>query len=207
MALKHQAVVARKWRTAVRRIESHFPRGLPPILFLTDPARVADPMAVVAQLPAGSGLVYRHFGSDDREEIARLLSRACADHDIALLISADPDLARATKAAGVHWPERYLPDTWRWRNQFAIQTASAHSPEAIRRARCAGMNAVLVSTVFPSASPSARSPMGSLRLRNLQRNAHTPIYALGGLTSENAAQVAGFSGIATVSGFAGAMSD
>jgi thiamine-phosphate pyrophosphorylase len=202
MGLKHQAVVARKWRTAVRRIESHFPVALPPILFLTDPDRVADPTAIVPRLPAGSGLVYRHFGSDDRVIIARALSRACAEHEIAFLISADPGLARATKATGVHWPERKLPETRRWRGQFALQTASAHSPDAIRRANRAGMNAVLVSTVFPSASPSAGHPMGPIRLRNLERRARVPIYALGGLTSANAGQIAGFAGIASVSGFA-----
>jgi len=207
MALKHQAVAARKWRTAVRRIESHFPRALPPILFLTDPDRVADPMAIVPQLPAGSGMIYRHFGSDDRMELAQALSRSCAEHEIAFLISADPDLARATKATGVHWPERKLPEARRWRGQFALQTASAHSPEAIRRAGCAGMDAVLVSTVFQSASPSAGHPIGPTRLRNLQRHTGATIYALGGLTSENAGQISGFAGIASVSGFAGAKSD
>ena len=49
--------------------------------------------------------------------------------------------------------------------------------------------------------------MGPIRLRNLQRRTGATIYALGGLTSENAGQIAGFAGIASVSGFAGAKND
>ncbi|MEM9571334.1 MAG: thiamine phosphate synthase [Pseudomonadota bacterium] len=202
MGLKHQAVVARKWRTAMRQIESHFPPALPPLLLLTDPERIPNPVSLVDKLPAGSGLIYRHFGAEDRFEIAARLSQKCKEHKIAFLISADPDLARATNAAGIHWPEKWISRARRWQRCFRIQTASAHTPHAIRTARNAGMDAALVSTVFVSASSSAGRPIGSIRLRKLQQTAGIPLYGLGGINAQNAQQVSAYSGIASVSGLA-----
>ena len=198
MGLKHQAVAARKWRSAVRQIESHFPEALPPILFLTDPERVANPVTIIKNLPPGSGVIYRHFGAKDAAEAVQSVAQACAQHAVKLLIAADPVLAVATKADGVHWPERRLHQAAHWRGQFSIQTSSAHSPDAIRRAARAGMDAVLVSTVFPSLSPSAGRPMGPLRLRRLVQMSRRPIYALGGVTAENAGQIAAYAGVASV---------
>lgn len=202
MGLKHQAVVARKWRAAMRQIESHFPPTLPPLLFLTDPERVPNPVSLIDNLPAGSGLIYRHFGADDRFEIAARLSLKCKEHKVAFLVSADPDLARATNAAGIHWPEKWISRARRWQGCFRIQTASAHTPQAIHGARKAGMDAALVSTIFASNSPSAGRPIGSIRLRKLQQTAGIPLYGLGGINALNAQKVSAYSGIASVSGLA-----
>ena len=77
-------------------------------------------------------------------------------------------------------------------------TASAHSPEELRMLARYPVDAALVSTVFASNSPSARAPLGALRLRTIARSSACPVFALGGVSAGNAAQVAGFSGIAAV---------
>ena len=200
MGLKHQAEPARKWRTAIRCIQGHFPLHLPPLLFLTDPNRVPDPMGSVSRLPAECGVIYRHFGSHDRASVAQRLADLCRKQNRAFLVAADPTLALAVGAYGVHWPERRLSEARAWRSQFAIQTASAHSRRALFKAQTAGMDAALVSTVFKSKSPSASPAMGPAKLCKLARMSALPVYGLGGLSAENSARISECSGIAAIDG-------
>ena len=64
---------------------------------------------------------------------------------------------------------------------------AAHSGAGINRGRRLGVDAVIVSTVFPSRSPTAGHAMGALRFRQLGREAPLPAYALGGVDASNAA--------------------
>ncbi|MHA7901397.1 MAG: thiamine phosphate synthase [Henriciella sp.] len=201
MGLKHQAATARKWRAAIRQVESHFPAYLPPLLFLTDSDRTPDPLAIAATLPAGSGIIYRHFGAADRTEMAHALAGLAEQRHLTLLIAADPDLAKRVGADGVHWPEARLVQARAWRDQFAVQTASAHSRRAIWRAQQYGIDAVLVSSVYPSKSKSAGTPLGTARFRALVNGNTLPIYALGGVTATNAGQIADCAGLSAVSAF------
>jgi len=200
MGLKHQAAFARKWRAAIRQVESHVSPTLPLVFFLTDPDRVRDPLAAVTTLPASSGVIYRHFGSNDRVRVARQLRNICKRRDLPLLIAADPKLALEVDAQGVHWPEAQILEARKWRGSFALQTASAHSPRALRRAQKSNMDAVLYSTVFQSRSPSASRPIGPLRLRNLARETTGPVYALGGVNALNSQRLAEFAGLAAIDG-------
>ena len=200
MGLKHQAVSARKWRAAIRRVESHFPPALPPLLFLTDPQRTPDPLSIAKQLPAGSGIIYRHFGADDRFEMAPRLAALARRQGLKLLIAADPTLAIEVGAHGVHWPEAKLNEFRKWRGRFVIQTASAHSRRAIDRAARTGVDAALVSTVFASNSKSAAPPMGPLAFTQLCQTTLMPLFALGGVTAANAGQVANAGGLAAIEG-------
>lgn len=200
MGLKHQAVSTRKWRIAIRRVESHFPSHVPPLLFLTDPKRTPDPVYIAARLPAGSGILYRHFGAKDRFDIASRLAHLARRKRLKLLIAADPDLAAEIGAHGVHWPEVQLRNAAKWRGRFSLQTASAHSRTAIVRAAKMGVDAALVSTVFPSRSPSAGAPMGALKFKQLCRQSPIALYGLGGVHSGNAARIASAGGLAGIDG-------
>lgn len=201
MGLKHQAAAARKWRTAIRQVRGHFPAYLPPALFLTDPKRVPDPVAVVPTLPHGVGVIYRHFGAKDRGDMAAKLRAVCNQDNRLLLIAADPDLAREVGADGVHWPEVRLHQARQWRGRFFLQTASAHSIRAIHRIDRAGLDAALVSTVFASQSPSASSAMGAHRFRQIAQTNLLPVYGLGGICAQNAEAIARSGGLAAIEGF------
>ena len=199
MGLKHQAVTARKWRAAIRQVETHLPWHLPPLLFLTDPDRTPDPIGDAAKLPSGSGIIYRHFGRPERFDVAEGLAEVSIERGLHLLIAADPELAIQVDADGVHWPEARLPQAWKWKDRFQLQTASAHSRRAIWAAQQAQMDAVLVSSVFRSMSPSAGRPMGVTRLRCLKQQTTLPIYGLGGVSVTNAPRIAKVAGLASVS--------
>ena len=190
----------RKLRTAGRVAARHLPDGLPPVLYLTDPARTPDPVATAQRLPAGWGVVYRHYGHRDAQLVARHLLKVCRRRHLKLLIANDPALALAVRADGVHWPFAERAKARRWRGRVSLMTASAHSPEQLRALQDAGIDAALLSTAFPSASPSARTALGSLRFRALARAAHLPVYALGGISPHTASRLAPVAGLAAIEG-------
>ena len=180
-------------------------KGLPTLLFFTDPARTPDPERTARRLAPGAAVVFRAFGAADAEaQGARLLAIA-RERRLKLLIGADADLAARLGADGVHLPERLAHRARRLKAAHPdwLVTAAAHSPRAARRALLAGADAVVVSAVFPSRSASAGSPMGPIRLAILTRRLEGPIYALGGVDNKTARRLkdAGLIGLAAVDAF------
>lgn len=164
----------------------------------TDPDRTPDPVALARSLPRGTGLVYRAFGAADRLATARALAGIARRRGLILLVGADPDLAARSGASGLHLPERLASRAPRLRRPGWIVTAAAHSARAARRS---GVDAFVLSPVFPSASRSAGAPLGPLRFAGRARTAAAPVYALGGVTDASAGRLrmtgaAGLAGVA-----------
>jgi thiamine-phosphate pyrophosphorylase len=183
-----QAAIRRKLLAAARLAKPALARNgraLPHAFFLTDQDRTKNLLAVLPRLPRGWGVIYRHFGASNRYAVGREIARACRKRGLILLISADPALAQHIRADGVHWPQARLRGV-RQRGPNFIETASAHSRAALARAKAMGVDAAILSAVFPSRSKSAGKPMGALRFREIARNAALPVYALGGVTPANA---------------------
>jgi thiamine-phosphate pyrophosphorylase len=177
-------------------------KPLPRLVFFTDPSRTPDPAGVMARLPRGAGVVYRAFGASDAVAEGRRLVRVARRRGLTLLAGADAGLAASIGADGVHLPERAAAKARglkRLRPRWIVSCA-AHSPAAIVRARRAGSDAVFVSPVFESASPSAGRPLGALRFARTVRGAGLPVYALGGVNAKSARRLAssGAAGFAAV---------
>jgi thiamine-phosphate pyrophosphorylase len=166
-------------------------KTLPRLFFFTDPTRVADPETVLHRLPRGAGVVYRAFGAPDAVERGRRLVRIARRRGLMLLAGADARLAARIGADGVHLPERAAQrarGVKRARPGWIV-TSAAHSAAAIVRARRAGADAVFVSPVFASASPSAGRPLGPLKFAGLVRGARLPVLALGGIDGATARRI------------------
>jgi len=194
------------WRAArtLRRPGARWKR-LPPLLFFTDPVRTPRPGAVLAALPRGAGIVFRAFGARGALAEGRTLARLARRRGVKLLVGADAALAAALRADGVHLPERLCGragDIARLRRRFLV-TGAAHGAAAIRRARRSGVDAVVISPVFPSRSPSAGRPLGPRRFAVLARGAGLPAYALGGVTAANIRRLRGCGaiGVAAIGAF------
>lgn len=170
----------------------------------TDPVRTPDPVRGAEDLPTGAAVVYRAFGAPGAEETARDLRQVTQARGLMLLIGADADLAAACGADGVHLPERRGAQArpLRQRHPGWLVTTAAHSLTAARRGLAQGAQAVVVSAVFPSNSPSAGAPIGPVRLAALARAAGGPVYGLGGINTKNARRLlaSGVVGLAAVDG-------
>ena len=195
------------WRAA-RTLRPRTVRGkrLPRLMLFTDPVRTPDPAAAIAALPRGAGVVYRAFGDPAAVATGRRLVRVARRAGVILLAGADGALAAAIGADGVHLPERVAHRAAGLRRARPgwLVTCAAHSAPAIATARRAGADAVVVSPVFPSASPSAGRPLGPLRFATLVRGARLPVYALGGVNDGTAMRLArsGVAGLAAVEALA-----
>jgi len=180
---------------------------LPSLLFFTDPARIAHPEAVAERLPRGAGIVFRAFGANDAVERGRRL-RAIADaRGLLLLVGAHPGLAEGIGADGLHMPERLAGEIPRLRAEHGryLITVAAHDAAAVQAAERAGADAVVISPVFPSNSPSAGQPLGVEGLKALVAATVLPVYALGGVRARTVTQLigSGIAGIAAVEALAG----
>lgn len=180
-------------------------KGLPSLMFFTDPARTPDPEAIARGLPPGAAVIFRAFGAPDAEARGGRLRTIASERKLLLLIGADAALASRLGADGVHLPERLAHRARRLKAAHPgwVVTAAAHSAMAARRALAAGADAVVVSTAFSSRSASAGAPIGPLRLAILVRRAGGPVYALGGVDNKKARLLkdAGLVGLAAVDAF------
>jgi thiamine-phosphate pyrophosphorylase len=179
---------------------------LPPLIFVTDPARIHHPEDIARHLPAGCGIIYRHFGETHARERAQLLRRISHDRGLILLIGEDEVLADEIGADGVHLRELGLERAGAVARPGWIVTAACHGAEAMKRAEGQkGLAAVLVSPVFVSASASAQgvAPLGRRGLRILAEAASLPVIALGGITCDTIEQLHDccLSGVAAVDAF------
>ena len=177
-------------------------KSLPNLLFFTDPARTPDPERVAGRLPAGAAVVFRAFGAPDAVDRGLRLREITRRRGLLLLVGADEALARAVQADGLHLPERLvagLPGLRATHPDWLI-TIAAHNVTAARAGASAGTDALVVSPVFPSASPSADAPLGVRGLKSIVEAVKTPVYALGGVRADTVKQLAdtGIVGIAAV---------
>jgi len=178
---------------------------LPRVLFFTDPVRTPQPEAVAERLPAGAGIVYRPFGASDAVARGRRLAEIARRRGLLLLAGADPALAETIEADGLHLPQRLVETapTLRAAHPAWRLTAAAHDPEAVHAAERCGAEAVVVSPVFPSNSPSAATPLGVAGVGEIAEESALPVYALGGVNAKTAGRLigAGVYGLAAIEAF------
>ena len=86
---------------------------------------------------------------------------------------------------------------------FRLVTAAAHDAKAVARAHAAGLDACVLSPIFPSNSASAQSKLGLFSASQIARGAAMPVIALGGVNADNATRLIGrgFAGVAAVDAF------
>ena len=167
-------------------------RILPPLFFFTDPVRTPEPWRTAERLPAGAGVVYRHFGVAQAEATARRLKAIASERGLVLLIGLDADLAEAVGADGVHLPERALDQAaaLRARRPDWLLTGAAHSTDGAIEVGAEGLDAVVLSPIFPAGGLSSVKPvLGVETLKTVA--AHWSVYALGGINAATVGALAG----------------
>ena len=175
--------------------------ALPALLFFTDPTRTPRPWETAARLPAGSAVVFRHFGLPDARETAQRLREVTAAGGVRLLIGLDSDLAEAIGADGRHLPERALDQASALSESHPdwLITGAAHAGSALD---ALGLHARILSPVFEAGGASSATPRLGLPASGAQAaSAPCPVSALGGKDTKNARSLigSGACGIAGVS--------
>jgi thiamine-phosphate diphosphorylase len=141
------------------------------------------------------------------EQIVRAVSALRLEAERAgclFVVNGDVDAARYLGADGVHLPARG-PSVAEARERAPRLAVGASCHDERELAAAAGADWVFVSPVFPTASKPGAPGIGPDGLSALVARAGSPVYALGGVTWENAetALAAGAAGVAAIRGLRG----
>ncbi len=185
--------------------ERHIETRLSPYIWMIDPGRVQDIAAHAQSLPAGAAVIYRHYGANDREDMAQRLRRISFDQGLQFLIGNDPELAIACGADGVHFRRDAAlekPALWRERCPDWIITMAGLKGRQDYTGNLNVLDGLIVSSIFESQSPSAGPAISAERLGEVCANLNVPIIALGGVNVKTARALigSGAAGFAGVSG-------
>lgn len=126
-------------------------------------------------LPAGTGVVFRHYSleADRRGALARRVAETCRARGLTLAIAGDVELAKQLGAPLVHNPTTEPGDL-----PFS---RSAHSVEEAREACEAGASLIFLAPVFPTRSHPERAPLAREVARKIVAACPVPVVALGGV--------------------------
>ena len=162
--------------------------------------------AVLAALPRGGvGVQLRapEIAAGPLLELARALRAICSRFGAPLLINDRLDVALAAGADGVHLPARSVAPSdaralFGAAGRDALVGRSCHTPHQVAEAARAGADYALFSPVWEV--PGKGPAQGLAALAAAVRAAPIPVFALGGVTAENAgaAIAAGARGVACI---------
>ncbi len=122
------------------------------------------------------------------EEFQAMPEKTGSRRPVRLLVNERLDVALACGAEGVHLPADSLPlaAAKARAGSDCIVGISCHSEEEAAQAGRDGASYVLVGPVFETPSKPEAKPLGISLLRQICRRSVAPVFALGGVTRDNA---------------------
>jgi thiamine-phosphate pyrophosphorylase len=181
--------------TAARRAD-------PALVLVTDATRLRgrDLVDVVRDAVAGGVNVVqlreRQLPHDELVVLGRRVRQAIANRAL-LFVNGDVAAAIEIGADGVHFPEAMADEP---QSGALLVSRAVHSVEAAVAAQRSGADLIQLGTVFDTRSHPGVPTLGVEGVREACERVGTPVIAIGGITSANAAEVvrAGAAGIAVI---------
>jgi thiamine-phosphate pyrophosphorylase len=162
---------------------------LPRLWLMTDKRQGEALWTALERLPAGAGVVFRHYGLERRER-RRLFERVrkvARRRRLFLLAKA------GLRGDGVH----------NGRGP-GLRSASAHSLRELKSAERSGAALVFLSPAFATRSHPGARPLGPVRFGLISRQARVPVIALGGMDARKARRLANAYGWAAIDAWSSA---
>lgn len=156
---------------------------LPDLWLVTDARNDQALEKVLARLPQGSGVIFRHYHLNEPERRARFekLRRAAHRRGHLIVLSGTPTEARKWGADGAYGDAHRLTA-----GPALLRLATAHSLREVAAARRARADAILLSPVFATRSHPGSKPLGPIRFRLMAALTSLPVIALGGMNQRHA---------------------
>jgi thiamine-phosphate pyrophosphorylase len=145
----------------------------------------------------------KHAAPEEKEALVREAQALCAQAGIPFLIDDDVELALRIGADGVHIGQDDIPcaEARRALGDRAIIGVTAKTLEQARKAEVEGADYLGVGAVFPTSTKQDTWTIDHEVLRQICATVSIPVVAIGGITADNARELAGtgIAGIAVVS--------
>jgi thiamine-phosphate pyrophosphorylase len=166
----------------------HRRQPLPRLWLMTDERQGEALWTALERLPRGAGIVFRHYGLEERERRALFLRvrRISSRRRLVLIVSR------------AHWRADGVHNAATRRSRFGLRTASAHALREIRSAERAGADLIFLSPVFPTRSHPGTRTLGRLQFTSLAGQTNVPVIALGGMNERRARGLANAYGWAAI---------
>jgi thiamine-phosphate pyrophosphorylase len=154
---------------------------LPKIWLMTDARFGDDQLRAIQQLPARSGVVFRHYhlATQQRRAMFAKVLRICRRRGHLLLLAGDERTALRWRADGFHQ---------RSRGQTALlHSAPVHNAREIASVKRGNPDLLFLSPLFNTKSHPGARPLGPLQFQRLAKlGKSADIIALGGMSRQSA---------------------
>ncbi len=136
-------------------------------------------------------LRLKHVPVHQTLALARELREATREHDALLIINDRPDLALLADADGVHLGADDLPirAARRLLGPDKLIGGTANTPERAAEVEAEGADYLGCGAVFPSPTKPDREVIGTVRCTRVAKAVRIPVFAIGGVTPENVAEL------------------
>ncbi|MCH5201378.1 MAG: thiamine phosphate synthase [Oscillospiraceae bacterium] len=153
--------------------------------------------------PKGIILREKDLSASEYKALAKAVLEICSRYDVICILHSFADIAIQLGAAALHLPLpvlRELPPNKR--SSFTTLGASCHSIEEAKEAEALGCTYITAGHVFDTDCKKGLAGRGLEFLKQVCESVTVPVYGIGGISGENAAQVikAGAKGVCVMSG-------
>ena len=178
---------------------------LPFAFYLTDETRTPDPTPTIAQLPAGTAVIFRHYTAENRSKLATVIAKLCKSKNLPLFIAGNAALASRVRADGVHLPDTLKTRLPRLQAAYPalLFSVACHSELSLKAAVQLGADFAILSPLYATKSHPGARVLGPTRAALAIRGCPLPVFALGGVNEDRFTQISncGFSGFGAISLF------
>jgi len=154
---------------------------LPKIWLMTDARFGDDQLRAIQQLPARSGVVFRHYhlATQQRRALFAKVLRICRRRGHILLLAGDERAALRWHADGFHQRSRG--------HTGLLHSAPVHNAREIAEVKRSSPDLLFLSPLFDTSSHPGARPLGPLMFQRLAKLAEPRrVIALGGMTRQSA---------------------
>ncbi len=143
----------------------------------------------------------KSLSSDQYANLASAAVELCHQYQAKALMNGHMNLLSSSDADGIHLPSKDLMQlTHRPVSKEFLFSVACHNKEQILQAKLVQADFVLLSPVLATPSCPSDEPLGWEKFSEIARTVDIPVYALGGMTSEDLsiAKAHGAVGIAAI---------
>ena len=154
---------------------------LPKIWLMTDARFGDDQLRAIQQLPARSGVVFRHYelATQQRRALFAQVLRMCRRRGHIVLLAGDARTALRWHADGFHQRSRGQPKL--------LHSAPVHNTREIADVKRCSPDLLFLSPLFATDSHPGARPLGPLMFQRLAKLAKPKrVIALGGMSRQSA---------------------